>query len=106
MEYADVIGYTAAFVTNISMYPQAVDIWKNSNLHTINPYAFLTQTIGCGLWLYYGLENDTYPIIAGSVMAIIPNSYITYRSLAYRYNFMQISHNNTSPRDNQIEDYD
>lgn len=105
MEYADVIGYTAAFVTNISMFPQAVDIWKNSNLHTINPCAFLTQTVGCGLWLYYGLENNTYPIIAGSIMSLIPNSYITYKSLAYRYNLMNISRNTTSPPDNSFADY-
>ena len=94
MEYIDVIGYIAAFVTNISMYPQAVDISKNSNLHTINPFSFLIQSIGCGLWIWYGVEAQTYPIIVGGSMALIPNSYITYKSIIYRYNRSRVDNIN------------
>ena len=86
MEYVDILGYIAAFITNISMYPQAFDVMNNNNIHDINPVSFFVQSFGCGLWIWYGYEIESMPIFIGSSCSIIPNSYITVKSIIYRCN--------------------
>jgi len=78
----DVIGYMAAVITNISVYPQALKVNKiltNKNYEKLNSISlpmFVLQTSGCILWLIYAIMINLYPVMFGSIMCLLPSGYI------------------------------
>jgi uncharacterized protein with PQ loop repeat len=86
----EIIGYSAAIVTNTSIYPQAYEVYiiVNTNeyekLDTLSFTTFFLQLIGCVMWLIYGIITTTYPIIAGSILCIIPSGYIALNIVCYK----------------------
>ena len=78
----EIIGYTAAVINNISVYPQAYEVYiivsakQYEKLKTLSTHMFMLQLIGCMLWLSYSYYKNLYPIIFGSIMTIIPSGYI------------------------------
>jgi uncharacterized protein with PQ loop repeat len=85
----DVIGYAAAIVTNISVYPQAYDVYiivntfEYEKLNSLSQTTFSLQLLGCIFWLIFGILTAIYPIFIGAIMRIIPATYITIN--LYRY---------------------
>ena len=78
----DVIGYAAAVITNISVYPQAFKVNKiltNQNYEKLNSISlpmYILQSFGCVLWLIYAIVTNLYPVMFGSVMCLLPSCYI------------------------------
>ena len=92
MEYlaVDIVGYAAAVVTNISIYPQAYEVYvivraeQCEKLHGLSLHMYVLQTTGCLLWLVYACIMSLYPIMFGSVLCLIPSTYIIYNIYVYR----------------------
>ena len=86
----EIIGYSAAVVTNISIYPQAYEIFlivksrEFDKLFGLSITMFTLQSTGCVLWLIYALFNNIYPVIMGSIMCLIPSIYIILCIVKYR----------------------
>ena len=106
MSSLDIIGYVAAVITNVSVYPQAREVYVIINteeydkLYAISLSMYLLQTTGCVFWLVYGVAIKTYPIIFGSIMCIIPSSYIIFGLIKYREcSAIQETYENTPPSD-------
>ena len=78
----EIVGYTAAVINNISVYPQAYEVYiivsakQYEKLKTLSTHMFMLQLIGCALWLLYSYYKKLYPIIFGSIMTILPSGYI------------------------------
>ena len=89
-----IIGYTGAVITNISVYPQAYEVYIiiNTNefdkLNGLSLTMYSLQTTGCFIWLTYSVLLRLYPIIFGSIFCIIPSLYIIYGILMYRQTIM------------------
>ena len=89
-----IIGYTGAVVMNISIYPQAYEVYViiNTNeydkLNGLSLTMYSLQTTGCFIWLTYSVLLRLYPIIFGSIFCIIPSIYIIYGILMYRQTIM------------------
>ena len=87
--FLDIIGYIAAIFNNISMYPQAYNVYKiikkkeYNQLNTLSLYTLIYITIGCNLWLYYAIEKNIYPIILGCILCLIPTGYIIICKLTF-----------------------
>lgn len=85
----DIIGYLAAGICNISMYPQAYEvnqIIKHSEydkLNSISVSMLLFLDVGCFLWGTYAILLGIYPLLVGSIMTIIPASYMIICKLLY-----------------------
>lgn len=83
ISYNDIIGYVAAVITNISMYPQAYDVYvimstrNYEKLSSLSLGTFSITGFGCCLWIIYGINLSIYPIIFGCIMTIIPSFYIS-----------------------------
>jgi uncharacterized protein with PQ loop repeat len=100
----DVIGFTAAIITNISFYPQAYEIYIIVNTHEyekLNSISLLTFSMtgfGCTLWLIYAIILSIYPMIMGSILTIIPSIYIcsvlSFYKFCYKDSLHQLSHSN------------
>ena len=78
----DMIGYTAAVITNISVYPQAYKVYRiltNKNYEKLNSISlpmYILQSFGCVLWLIYAIMINLYPVMFGSIMCLLPSGYI------------------------------
>ena len=85
----DIIGYLAAGICNISMFPQAYEVnqiiklSEYDKLETISVSMLLLLDIGCFLWGTYAILLDIYPLLVGSIMTIIPTSYMIICKLVY-----------------------
>ena len=81
---AEVIGYLAGIVTNISVFPHAYSVHKmsqNNEVDKINALPislYIMQEVGCMFWVSYGILDQLYPIICASVLNMIPNTYIMF----------------------------
>jgi len=81
---AEVIGYLAGIVTNISVFPHAYSVCKmsqNNEVDKINALPislYIMQDVGCIFWISYGILNQLYPIICSSILNMIPNTYIMF----------------------------
>ena len=86
----ELLGYCAAVITNISVYPQAYEVYiivqrkEYSKLNALSPVMYSLQTTGCFCWLTYALLLNIYPIVFGSITCIIPSSYILFCVLYYK----------------------
>ena len=86
----EIIGYSAAVVTNISIYPQAYDIYlivkskEYEKLLGLSLTMFSLQSSGCVLWFIYALVNNVYPVVMGSLMCLMPSTYIIYCIIFYK----------------------
>ena len=78
----EIVGYSAAVINNVSVYPQAYEVYiivsaqQYEKLKTLSIHMFVLQLVGCILWLSYSYYKMLYPIIFGSIMTIIPSGYI------------------------------
>ena len=104
----ETIGYTAAVVTNISVYPQAYEVYvivqtrQYTKLKTLSITTFSLQTIGCFFWLSYALIQQIIPVIFGSIMCIIPSTYILF-NLVYFNSSQSIENNETLETNDHAE---
>ena len=86
----DIIGYTAAVISNISMFPQAYEVHKIIKVGDYDKLSALSLTtlfymdFGCSLWLTYAINKGVYPIIVGSVLCMTPTTYMIILKLMYR----------------------
>ena len=86
----ELLGYCAAVITNISVYPQAYEVYiiiqreEYNKLNALSPIMYSLQTTGCVCWLIYALLLNIYPIVFGSITCIIPSSYILACVLYYK----------------------
>ena len=86
----DFIGYGAAIITNISIYPQAYEIYiivninNHEKLQGISLTMYILQSIGSLLWLIYAYYVKLYPIIAGAILRLVPSIYIIYNVYMYK----------------------
>ena len=94
----EIVGYSAAVINNISVYPQAYEVYiivsakQYEKLKTLSTHMFTLQLLGCMLWLSYSYYKHLYPIIFGSIMTIIPSGYILL-NICYYNNISDINDN-------------
>ena len=87
---AEAAGYAAAVVTNVSVYPQAYEVYvivktgEHEKLLGISLCMYVLQASGCVLWLIYACAMGLYPIIFGSVLCLVPSTYIAYCVAVHR----------------------
>ena len=85
----DIVGYSAAFFTNISLYPLAWNAFvfaKNKELvrlDSISMYTLVYNEMGCSLWFIYAFNTGLLPIMVGAVLSLIPTSFIIITKLCY-----------------------
>lgn len=93
----DILGYSAAVFTNISIYPLAFNIYctvrdeEYVRLQSISFNTHLLMEIGCFVWLVYAYLASIYPILVGTTIYIIPNSYIILIIIYHWENIYYIS---------------
>lgn len=70
MNWQDLIGYTAAFLTTVSFLPQAWQTFKTRDVRGISLPMYSIFTLGVALWLLYGLAAGAWPIVVANAVTL------------------------------------
>ena len=88
----EIVGYSAAITTTISIYPQAYEVYIIINsgdyekLNGISVIMYVLKTLGSVLWLVYSCYKQLYPIMFGSIISSMSSIYIVISVLKNRPN--------------------
>ena len=64
------IGSVAAVGTTGAFVPQVLRVWRLKRADEISFTTFLVFSIGTSVWLLYGLQIGSYPVIAANAITL------------------------------------
>ncbi len=67
----ELIGFIAATLTTIAYLPQMLKIIKTKSAKGVSLYMYLVMLTGVVLWLIYGLQVNSMPIIVANTVTTI-----------------------------------
>ncbi|MFL0793617.1 MAG: SemiSWEET family sugar transporter [Prochlorococcus sp.] len=80
----DIIGYLAATLTTISFLPQLIKIWKTKSAEDVSTGMFVFFVCGVLLWIVYGWEIHSPPVITANIVTCLLASMILVLKLVFR----------------------
>jgi len=80
---ADLTGSAAATFTTISFIPQAVRIFRTRHTTDISLEMYTLFTLGVTLWLAYGIQLDSWPIIVANSVTLLLASTVLVMKIKY-----------------------
>lgn len=83
MSAVTVIGLLAGFFTTISFLPQVIKTWRTRHTADLSLGMFLVFTLGCALWLTYGILVRDIAIILPNAVTIVLSLFILTCKLRY-----------------------
>ncbi|MBI3777648.1 MAG: SemiSWEET transporter [Gammaproteobacteria bacterium] len=70
METATTLGLVAGALTTISFIPQVIKIWKTKHARDISLGMFAIFSSGVLLWLFYGIQIGSIPVIVANAVTL------------------------------------
>ncbi len=70
MDWVEVIGFLAAFLTTASFVPQAWLTFRTRDVSGISLGMYSAFTIGVALWLVYGVVLKAWPLIVANSITL------------------------------------
>jgi len=78
-----VVGLMAGFCTTISFLPQVLKTWRTRSTEDISLAMFFVFTLGCTLWLLYGILQRDIAIILPNTVTIVLSTIILACKVRY-----------------------
>ncbi|BDU51512.1 SemiSWEET transporter [Haliovirga abyssi] len=72
MTIVTVLGFTAATLTSLSFFPQAIKVIKTRDTKSISLIMYSMFTLGVFLWLLYGFFSNSMPVLIANIVTLIP----------------------------------
>lgn len=85
MNWTDLIGYVAAFLTTVSFIPQTLKTFRTRDVSGISLTMYSLFTVGIALWLAYGFMLQAWPVIIANIITLALASAILIMKLRYRH---------------------
>lgn len=82
-----VLAYVASFAgvsMGLSSLPQVYKIYKRKSASDISKFTHLIIVLGALIWLLYGFEINSFPIIISNFIGIITNGLILWGCYYYK----------------------
>jgi MtN3 and saliva related transmembrane protein len=76
------VGYTAATLTTLSFFPQAIKTVRSGDTRGISLPMYVLLTVGIALWGLYGLITRDGPLIVANAITLIPALVVLQRKIA------------------------
>jgi len=76
------IGYTAATLTTLSFFPQAIKTLRSGDTRAISLPMYVLLTAGIALWGVYGLISGDGPLILANAITLVPSLVVLQRKIA------------------------
>lgn len=64
------VGYTAATLTTIAFVPQVMKAWRSRDTRSLSLPMYGVFTLGVALWLAYGIQLGSWPMIASNIVTL------------------------------------
>lgn len=84
MNTIQLIGILAGTCTSISLLPQLIKTINDKKDGDISYLMLAILLIGLGLWIWYGVLKEDYPIIITNSISFILNMLIIFFNIYYR----------------------
>jgi MtN3 and saliva related transmembrane protein len=81
--FGTVIGIVASLLTSFSYVPQIRKMWRRKSVGDVSNITIFQMSLGCLLWLTYGIFRTDFIIIGSNVAAIF--TLVAAVVLYYRY---------------------
>lgn len=65
------VGFLAGLLTTLAFIPQLTQAWKSKSTKDVSLGMFLIFTTGVLLWLIYGIEIRSLPVIAANGVTLV-----------------------------------
>jgi MtN3 and saliva related transmembrane protein len=83
MDYIELIGFAAAFLTTAAFLPQVYKTWKTKDVSALSLPMLLMFITGITLWLVYALFIDSPSMIAANGITIGSTILLIYFKTKY-----------------------
>jgi MtN3 and saliva related transmembrane protein len=80
----NIIGTIAAILTTVSFVPQALRILKTKKTHDISLLMYVLFAAGLFMWLIYGIQIRSLPIIIANGITLCLVAPILFMKLIYK----------------------
>ena len=70
IESANTLGLLAGALTTVAFIPQVVKIWKSRHARDISLGMFAIFSLGVLLWLFYGIQIGSLPVILSNAITL------------------------------------
>jgi MtN3 and saliva related transmembrane protein len=77
------LGFIAAFCTTAAFVPQLARVFRLRSARDISLPTFLLFSVGVFLWLLYGLDTGSKPVIASNCVTLVLSLSILILKLRY-----------------------
>jgi MtN3 and saliva related transmembrane protein len=81
--WIELVGFAAATLTTVAFVPQAWKIWKTRSADGVSLRMYLIFTLGVVLWLVYGVELGSRPMIVANIVTLALAIFILYMRIRY-----------------------
>lgn len=80
------VGLAAGVFTGISMLPQLIKIIKKKRAEEVSLVMISVLLCGLGLWVYYGILKEDFPIIITNAFSFCVSSLVLFFKLRFQNN--------------------
>ena len=84
MNFIEILGFVAAFLTTASFIPQALKVIKTKHTHDLSLYMYSMFFVGVCLWLVYGIMLKSTPIILANLVTLVFSGIILVMKIKYK----------------------
>ena len=81
-----IIGAIAGTLTTGSCLPQIIKIIRTDSTGDLSLLTYSMITLGCTLWIIYGILLQSTPLIACNLISLVLTSVILFKIIRGRYN--------------------
>jgi MtN3 and saliva related transmembrane protein len=83
INYIEIIGLIAAFLTTASFLPQVYKTWRTKDVSSLSLPMFLMFFLGVVMWFIYGILINSAPITIANAIAMISSFLLVYFKIKY-----------------------
>lgn len=83
MTAAEILGYTAGFLTAITFLPQVLKSWKEKSARDVSLNMFLIAFVNEIMWLIYGFMIDNLVIILTNAAMLFMSGAMIFLKFKY-----------------------
>ncbi len=84
MDYIEILGLVAAFLTTGAFLPQAIKVIKTKNTNDLSLSMYSMLVGGVLLWLIYGFLINSLPIIIANFVTLVLSGAILFLKIRYK----------------------
>lgn len=84
MEYTNTLGLVAGAFTTLAFVPQVAKTWRSKYTRDISLGMFAIFSVGVLLWLLYGFQIDSTPIIIANGITLGLSVTILFFKIKYK----------------------